>query len=69
MSKTSELTAKTHEINPDIILLTETWLNSNINNAAINLAGYETVQDLRIDRETTVGGVGGGGCLSMYERD
>ena len=55
-----ELTAKISEINPDIILLTETWLNPNTNSAALNINGYEIVPDLRLDRETTTGGVGGG---------
>ncbi len=59
-NKISELTATLHEINPDLVLLTETWLNSSINNAAISIKGYELIPDLRVDRETTERGVGGG---------
>ncbi len=60
MSKMSELDIMVNQINPDLILLTETWLNPCICNAAVNLEGYEIIPDLRKDRQDTAGGVGGG---------
>ncbi len=65
--KIGELAAKICEINPDLILLTETWLNSSTNNAALSIEGYDIVPELRLDRNTTAGGVGGG--LLVYVRD
>ena len=59
-SKISELQLVVNQINPDIVLLTETWLNQTINNAAISIDGYDIVPDLRCDRGETAGGVGGG---------
>ena len=67
ISKISDLEATVNEINPDLVLLTETWLNTNINNAAIRLVGYEVIPDLRCDRLETAGGIGGG--LIVYAKD
>ena len=50
----------TTELKPDIILLTETWCNSQIYNSLLLLPGYEINNDLRQDREDTQQGVGGG---------
>lgn len=43
---------------PDIIILTETWLNSDINNALLNITNYSI--EHRVDRIDTAGGRGGG---------
>ena len=63
----SELDIMVNQINPDLILLTETWLNPCICNAAVNLEGYEIIPDLRKDRQDTAGGVGGG--LLVYVKE
>jgi hypothetical protein len=49
---------------PDIVLLSETWCNTNISNALLNVAGYTFQTDLRNDRCDTANGVGGG--LAVY---
>lgn len=43
---------------PDIILITETWLNDDINNASMNIPGYTV--EIRKDRHDTNQGIGGG---------
>jgi len=52
---------------PDIILVTETWCNSNVSNAYLNIPGYQIQPDLRSDRKDTANGIGGG--LLVYNRD
>jgi hypothetical protein len=47
-------------MNPDIILVTESWCHSEISNAFLSIDGYEIQPDLRMDREDTAGGRGGG---------
>jgi hypothetical protein len=47
-------------MNPDIILVTESWCHSEISNAFLAIDGYEIQPDLRMDREDTAGGRGGG---------
>jgi hypothetical protein len=54
------------EQEPDIILITESWCNASINNALLSLPGYEVQQDLRLDREDTADGRGGG--LLVYSK-
>ena len=66
-NKLNELAAYAAEENPDFILLTETWCNSMISNAALTLPGYQLETDLRIDRENTTNGIGGG--LLVYTKD
>ena len=66
-NKLNELAAYAAEENPDFILLTETWCNDTINNAALSLPGYQLETDLRKDRENTSNGIGGG--LLVYTRD
>ena len=51
---------------PDLILITETWCNNDITNAYLSVAGYELQPDLRVDREDTNGGRGGG--LLVYSK-
>ncbi len=57
VGKVNELACTTNDLNPDLILLTETWCNSEITNAYL---GYEVQPDLWIDRLDTGGGRGGG---------
>ena len=46
--------------NPDIILITESWCNPDIDNAFLSIDGYELQTELRIDRGDTKRGRGGG---------
>jgi len=61
-----ELEAKACELNPDIILVTETWARPELPDAFFSLPGYKLQTDLRKDREDTANGVGGG--LIVYTR-
>jgi hypothetical protein len=45
---------------PDLILLTETWCNTTIDNATLTIPGYNLEAELRRDREDTGQGVGRG---------
>ncbi len=58
--KVGELCCVAHELDPDIILLTETWCNDNTPDTLLSVPGYEIVQDLRRDRSDTHHGMGGG---------
>ena len=58
--KIDELASMAVEIGPDLILLTEGWCSGEISHAFLNIPGYEMQQDLRLDREDTTGGRGGG---------
>jgi hypothetical protein len=51
---------------PDIILLTESWCNSTTTDAALALEGYNLETELRRDRTDTSAGIGGG--LLVYTR-
>ena len=51
-----ELLAKT--LNPDLILICETWCNEKISNSVLNIEGYKI--ELRCDRTNTTNGIGGG---------
>ncbi len=66
MSKINELEALACDRKPDLILLTETWLNNEINTSEITINGYQVEPDLRIDRSDTAAGIGGG--LLVYSR-
>jgi len=48
-------------------LVTESWCNSDVSNAFLSIDGYEIIPDLRMDRENTAGGRGGG--LLVYARE
>ena len=65
-SKINELTVYAVDQSPDIILLTETWCNANILDAALSIPGYQLETDLRMDRRDTTNGLGGG--LLVYTR-
>jgi hypothetical protein len=51
---------------PDIILLTETWCNSEISNSELAIDGYTLEAELRRDRTDTHNGLGGG--LLVYTK-
>ena len=65
-SKINELALNAADSNPDIILLTETWCNQTIPDAALNLQNYALETDLRRDWADTKNGVGGG--LLVYAK-
>jgi Endonuclease-reverse transcriptase len=52
-------------LQPDIILLTETWTNGNISDAMLQLPGYKL--EVRRDRHDTHNGIGGG--LVIYVKE
>jgi hypothetical protein len=54
------------DVEPDLILLTETWCHNGISNAFLTIPGYEILHDLRRDREDTKEGRGGG--LLVYAK-
>ena len=60
VGKINELACTVSDMEPDLILITETWCNSDITNAHLCIAGYELQPDLRVDGEDTKGGRGGG---------
>jgi hypothetical protein len=51
---------------PDLILITESWCNADISQAYLSVDGYELQPDLRLDRDDTDRGRGGG--LLVYSR-
>ena len=59
-SKINEFIVHVADLEPDIILLTETWCNQTIPDAALSIPMYEIVTDLRRDRTDTTNGIGGG---------
>jgi hypothetical protein len=65
-SKIDELKVISQDLEPDIILLTETWCNSTIENAALTIENYKLETDLRNDRCDTANGIGGG--LLVYSK-
>ena len=66
IGKINELTCTLNDLEPDIVLLTESWCNSEIDNAYLGIPGYELQPDLRQDRGNTAGGRGGG--LLVYTK-
>ena len=58
VGKIDELSSIASETQPHLILLNETWCNSQISDAYLGIPGYEL--QMRIDREDTGGGRGGG---------
>ena len=52
---------------PDLILITETWLNKNIQNCLLEPDNYYIEPNLRLDRCDTVNGIGGG--VIVYARN
>ena len=58
VGKIDELAALASEEKPDLILITETWCNSDISDAFLTLQGYNIC--VRKDRQDTAAGRGGG---------
>ena len=56
----------TRELNPDIVIVTETWCHSEIDNSFLNIPGYTIDNELRQDRQDTTNGCGGG--ILVYSR-
>ncbi len=56
----SELACIAADTSPDLIIITETWCNSDIADAFLSIPGYDMLPDLRVDRVDTGGGRGGG---------
>ena len=67
MKKEGELSCVVDMLKPDIILVTESLCNGDISDAYLSLDGYELIPDLRMDRENTAGGRGGG--LLVYAKN
>jgi hypothetical protein len=65
-NKVRELEALADDLDPDFILLTETWCNADTQNASLQITGYNLETDLRRDRLDTNQGIGGG--LLVYSR-
>jgi len=61
------LNAVVNDLKPDIVLLSETWLNNESNEAFLQLDDYNLEKELRRDRRDTAGGIGGG--LAVYTRE
>jgi hypothetical protein len=64
--KVNELACVAESLKPDLILITESWCNSDVTNAFLSIDGYEIPSDLRADREDTAQGRGGG--LLVYAK-
>jgi hypothetical protein len=62
----NELKVTSQDLNPDIIILTETWCNGTVENATLEIENYKIETDLRRDRSDTANGIGGG--LLVYSR-
>jgi hypothetical protein len=60
VKKVDELQCVASMMKPDIILVTESWCHGEISNAFLSIDRYEIQPDLKMDREDTAGGRGGG---------
>ena len=58
-NKLGDLSVTAQQYKPNVICITETWLNENIPDANVNLLGYN------LFRKDGVNGSGGGVCLSV----
>jgi len=58
--KLNELECMIMEVNPDAIVITESWCNENISNTVLQIKGYFLSPDLRKDRDDNPRGIGGG---------
>jgi hypothetical protein len=54
-------------LDPDLILVMESWCNEQITDAFLTFPGYELLQDLRKDRYNT--DIGRGGGLLVYAKN
>ena len=60
VSKLDDLELLANEKKPALILICESWCNSNINNAFLSIDNYYLEPNLRYDRCDTQFGIGGG---------
>ncbi len=67
VSKVKDLEVISSEKKPDIILITESWCYSETSNNVLNIPGYFIDEKLRVDRNDTLNGIGGG--LLIYVRN
>ncbi len=67
VGKVNELSCSVADMDPDLILITETWCNREITDSFLSIPGYEVQTDLRTDRANTGGGRGGG--LLVYVKN
>jgi hypothetical protein len=65
LSKLNELSVQISILDPDIVMLTETWTNGEISDANLNMPGYRI--ESRNDRQHTNNGIGGG--LIIYVKE
>ena len=65
-SKINELAVHTVDQQPDIILLTETWCNASVPDAALAIPGDQLETDLCMDGTDTANRIGGG--LLVYTK-
>jgi hypothetical protein len=59
VKKVNELSCVAGALNPDIIMITESWCNSDVADTFLSIDGYDLQPDLRADREDTAQGRGG----------
>ena len=67
VNKVDHLSILINDHKPDLILITETWCNSTITNAMLNIQGYYIDPSLRSDRTDTANGIGGGLIVYVLE--
>jgi len=66
-SKVNDLNCLLQETKPDLVIITESWLNNDDHSAALSIEGYFINPDLRIDRTDTAHGIGGGILVYVKE--
>jgi len=67
VNKIDELKIVVSESDPDIVIITESWCNNNISNSLLKIEGLILCYELRLDRNDTANGIGGG--LLVYVRE
>ena len=65
-NKINELATYSAVSQPDIILLSESWCNNSTHTASLSIPNYQLETDLRLDRQDTGSGMGGG--LLVYTK-
>ena len=60
VGKVNELSCAVTDLDPDLILVTQTWCSKDISDAYLSIQGYELRTELRQDRE----GMRGGGLVT-----
>ena len=59
-NKRDTLSILLNDKEPDLVLITETWNNPEVSNAMLSIDGYTIEPELRLDRQDTHNGIGGG---------